>query len=54
MKLTIVVTAVLLFSIVQNSAAIETAEDELVHSLLAKVRSMEAEVMTSSDIRSRR
>ena len=54
MKLMIISTAVLLVSVVHYSAAIETAEDELINSLLAKVRSIEAEVMTNPDIRSRR
>ena len=54
MKLMIISTVVLLVSVAHYSAAVETAEDELIHSLLAKVRRMEAEVMTSSDIRSRR
>ena len=53
-KLTIITIVVLLVSVAHYSIAIETAEDELIHSLLAKVRSMEVEVMTSSDIRSRR
>ena len=54
MKMTIVGAVLLLVSVADYSAAVETAEDEIIHSLLAKVRSMEAEVMTSSDIRSRR
>ena len=54
MKLTYISTVVLIVSVAQYSSAIETAEDELIHSLLAKVRSMEVEVMASSDIRSRR
>ena len=53
MKLTTIIV-VLLVSVANFGAAVETAEDELIHSLLAKVRNMEAEVMTDPEIRSKR
>ena len=51
MKLISISTLLLLVSVANYSAAVE---DELIHSLLAKVRSMEAEVMTNPEIRNRR
>ena len=54
MKLTTISIVVLLVSVANFGAAVETAEDELIHSLLAKVRNMEAEVMTDPEIRSKR
>ena len=44
----------ILVGIINYSAAMEATEDELIHNLLAKVRSMEAQVMTSSNIRNTR
>ena len=41
----------MLVSIAKYNVAIDTAENELIHNLLAKVRSLEAQVMTSSNNR---
>jgi len=49
MKLTIISILVLLASIADFNAAIETSEDELIYGLLAKVRNLEAEVMASAN-----
>ena len=54
MKVAIIIVVGLLVSMAYHSAAIMGGtEDELIHSLLAKVRSMEAQVMSSHLTRSR-
>ena len=54
MKLASIFMLMLLVSIAKYNVAIDTAEDKLINSLLAKVRSMEAQVMSSSNIRNTR
>ena len=54
MKLACVGLLMLLVSLVKYTVAMEETEDELIHSLFARMRSIETQVMASSNLRSAR